>query len=109
MKVKRKDKRRATKATTSGVVGRVILSASGLAMLLQVACAVLSKELLIAGICVGAVGLIWLLTARIQDRELQILPRAFSAAVILWPFIPHPGIQWGSPCPPAGFWKASGY
>src|SRR5688572_410329 len=96
------------KLTTRGVIGAAVLGVAGLVILLQVLCALQFGQFMILGICVGGVMAVWFRTRHIQSVRLKIFTRAFAFAIFLWPFIPHPGVEWSSPFPPAGYWLLIG-
>jgi hypothetical protein len=99
----------AAKLTARGIVGAVILGLAGIGMLDQIVFGILAGEFVILTICVGGVGLAWLLTSRIRVPGLRIFLRAFAFAAFLWPFIPHHSVEWSSPFPPAGYLVLTGW
>ena len=101
-------KRPAVKPTIRGVVGAVVLGLAGIGMLGQILCAVFFGQFVSLAVCVGSVGLAWLLTGRVRVIGLRIFLRAFAFAAFLWPFIPHHSVEWSSPWPPAGYWVLTG-
>ena len=86
-----------------GVLGAFVLGLVGIGLLGGIACAVLFGDFIRLAVCVGAVGLAWLLTKRVRVAWLRVLLRAMAFAVFLWPFISHRSIEWSSPWPPAGY------
>jgi hypothetical protein len=101
-------KRPAVKPTIRGVVGAVVLGLAGIGMLGQILCAVFFGQFVSLAVCVGGVGLVWLLTSRVRVIQLRIFLRAFAFAAFLWPFIPQRSVEWSSPWPPAGYWVLKG-
>jgi hypothetical protein len=103
-----KAKRPAAKPTICGVVGAAVLGLTGIVVLGGIVCAVLFGEFGGLAVCLGGVGLAWLLTRRTRVTGVRIFLRAFAVAAFLWPFIPHRSVEWSSPWPPAGFWVVTG-
>ncbi len=97
-------KRPAARLTLRGVVGAVGLGIVGTGLLSEILCGVFFGQFVFVATSVGAVGLGWLLTRGVRVIWLRILLRAFTIAVFLWPFIPHPSVEWSSPWPPAGYY-----
>ena len=86
-----------------GVLGALVLGLVGIGLLGGMACAVLFGDFIRLAVCVGAVGLTWLLTIRVRVAWLRVLLRAMAFAVFLWPFIAHRSIEWSSLWPPASY------
>ena len=91
-----------------GVLGALVLGLVGIGLLGGIAFAVFSGDFIRLAVCVGAVGLTWVLTKRVRVAWLRLLLRAMAFAVFLWPFISHRSIEWSSPWPPAGYLLLTG-
>ena len=57
---------------------------------------------------VGAISLIWFLTKFIKRVRFRLPLRAIALSLAFTPFIPHPGVEWALPWPPAVFFLAVG-
>jgi len=101
-------KRPAVRPTLRGVVGAAVLGLAGIGVLGQIFFAVLFGEFVSVMVCLGGVGLVWLLTRAVRVIGIRIFLRAFAVAAFLWPFIPHGSVEWSTPWPPASFWVVIG-
>ncbi len=97
-------KRPKSKFTLTGIAGAVVLGFVGAGLLGTIAVAILFGEFVSLAVSLGAVGLVWLLTKPVRPAWLAILLRALAVALLVWPFIPHPSVEWGLPWPNAGYW-----
>ena len=101
-------KRPAVRPTIRGVVGAAVLGLAGIGVLGQILFAVIFGAFVSVMVCLGGVGLVWLLTRPVRVIGIRIFLRAFAVAAFLWPFIPHGSVEWSTPWPPASFWVVTG-
>jgi hypothetical protein len=91
-----------------GIAGSLVLAFVALFVLPGIEVAIRWGEYVSLLGQVGAVSLIWLLSTRIRRAWARLFLRAVSLSLAFTPFIPHAGVQWSTPWPPAALWVATG-